>query len=76
MPHLHDTPFMRELTDRNAATLRETVDESNPRLGEFTRQEEYIADCLMSAGELVGARDQMQYSLTYLAGYRSRKTQN
>jgi Cthe_2314-like HEPN len=78
MSHLHDTPFMRELADRNAATLRETVDELNLELGEFTRpftrQEEYIAACLVSAAELVVACDQMQYSLTYLSGYRSRKT--
>lgn len=78
MPRLHDTPLMREIAERAAAVVRETVDSSSPRLGGFTRpftmSEEYVSECLLAAGELAVACDQMDFAITYLSGYRKRRT--
>jgi len=78
MKELHDTTFMRTLSEMTASLLRETVDASRPRLGHFTRpftdQEEYLSSCLVSAGEVSVACDQLHYALAYLSGYRARNT--
>jgi len=69
---------MRTLADMAAALLRETVDSKRPRIGHFTRpftnQEEYLRSCLILAGEVSTACDQLHYTLAYLSGYHSRKT--
>jgi hypothetical protein len=75
---LSTTRFMSELVQLASALLADTVDAQRPRLGEFTRsfsrQEEYLRDTFVSAGELVTACDQLHYALAYLSGYRSRRT--
>lgn len=69
---------MRALADMAAALLKDTVDSTRPRIGRFTRpftdQEEYLSACLVSAGEVSIACDQLHYALAYLSGYQSRKT--
>jgi hypothetical protein len=78
MQEFHDTSFIRTLSNLTAAMLREVVPDSSPRLGEFTRlftkQEEYLRLCLLSAGEVMVACDQLHYALAYLSGYRTRQT--
>jgi len=78
MKTLEETKFMRTLADMAAALLKETVDSARPRIGHFTRpftdQEEYLSECLILAGQISIACDQLHYALAYLSGYRSRKT--
>jgi hypothetical protein len=78
MKTLRNTDFMRTLSGMAAALLKETVDSAHPRIGHFTRpfshQEEYLVDCLILAGQVNIACDQLHYALAYLSGYRSRKT--
>ena len=69
---------MRALAEMAAALLKDTVDSTCPRMGHFTRpftdQEEYLRACLILAGEVSVACDQLQYALAYLSGYQTRKT--
>jgi len=78
MKTLHETTFMRSLADMAAALLKDTIGSTRPRIGHFTRpftnQEEYLSACLVSAGDLSIACDQLHYTLAYLSGYQSRKT--
>jgi len=80
MKTLEETEFMRTLAYMAAVLLRETKDSTSPRIGHFTRpftsQEEYLRECLILAGEISAACDQLHYALAYLSGYRSRKTLN
>ncbi len=78
MKTLSETTFMRALAEMAAALLKDTVDSTRPRIGHFTRpftdQEEYLRACLVLAGEVSVACDQLHYALAYLSGYQSRKT--
>jgi len=78
MKKLSETTFMRVLAEMAAALLKDTVDSTRPRIGHFNRpftvQEEYLIACLILAGEVSVACDQLQYALVYLSGYQSRKT--
>jgi len=78
MQELHDTSFVRTLSNMTAALLREVVPDPAPRFGESTRplteQEEYLRLCLLSTGEVIVACDQLHYALAYLSGYRARQT--
>jgi hypothetical protein len=75
---LDETMFMRLLGEMSAALLKDAVDSECPKVGEFTRpftdQEEYLSACLVSAGQVCTACDQLHYALAYLSGYRARKT--
>ena len=78
MQALHETSLVRTLSDMIAALLREVAPDFTPQSGESTRplteQEEYLRLCLLSAGEIIVACDQLHYALAYLSGYRARQT--
>ena len=69
---------MKALAEMAAALLKDTVDSTHPRIGHFTRpftnQEEYLRACLILAGEVSIACDQLNYALAYLSGYQTGKT--
>lgn len=73
---LHSTPFIRYLAGHAAALLRAAYPR---RLGAtplrpLTPAEEYVKQCMASAGELVFVCDQLEYARVYLSGYRQRRT--
>lgn len=78
MKILSETTFIRALAEMTAALLKDTVDSARPGIGcfdrSFTDQEEYLSACLISAGEVSVACDQLLYALAYLSGYQKRKT--
>lgn len=78
MKTLEETEFMRTLANMAGALLKDTVSWTRPRIGHFTRpfteQEEYLSECMILAGQISTACDQLYYALAYLSGYRSRRT--
>ena len=78
MKILNETNFMSYLGGISAVLIKDTVDSRHPRIGLFNRpftvQEEYLRVCLISAGEVITACDQLNYALIYLSRYQSRRT--
>lgn len=75
MKQLYDTVFVQTLSAQIARVLRDTVDPSTHELTRpLTPAEQYLRSCLVVAGEVVAACDQLHYSLAYLSGYRARHT--
>jgi hypothetical protein len=73
--NLHETPLIRFLAHHSAAFLRDAYSPGGAtRLRPGTAAEQYIQSCLVSAGELMTACDQLSYALIYLSGYRRRRT--
>jgi len=73
---LHGTAFMRYLGEHAAALIKAAYP---PRLGapplrRLAPAEEYVEQCMIAAGELITACDQLKYALAYLSGYHRRRT--
>ena len=74
--NLHNTPLVQRLSSLTAALLRAAYP---PQFGgaplrPLSPAEDYVRNCMLSAGELVTACDQLQYAPVYLSGYHRRST--
>jgi hypothetical protein len=75
MKLLSDTVFVRNLSRIAADIMINTHDPSTYEwICPMTESEEYVLSCLVEAGEIITACDQLHYSLAYLSGYRLRRT--
>lgn len=74
--NLHHTPFIEYLSHHSRGILEQLHrDRATSRLvyrRPPTSAEEYVRECILSAGELMTTCEQLGYAIAYLSGYRRR----
>jgi len=77
LERLNDTKLLRKMAGLASTLLQDAMERSGASI-EFTRpltaDETYARECMLAAGEVIAACDQLDYALAYLSGYRSRRT--